>query len=81
MQERLFEELFPLLFVAGNSSSGSGKALRALACKAEQIHTTLRKHLRKEENQLLPLLLSNFSAAEQACQPRQCSCDQQAANP
>jgi hypothetical protein len=34
--------------------------------QVEEIHTTLRKHLRKEEEQLLPLLLSHFSAGEQA---------------
>lgn len=32
----------------------------------EEITTTLRKHLRKEEEQLLPLLLAHFSTAEQA---------------
>lgn len=32
----------------------------------EEIHTTLRKHLRKEEEQLLPLLLAHFSHGEQA---------------
>jgi zinc finger-like protein len=32
----------------------------------EEIHTTLRKHLAKEEAQLLPLLLKHFSCAEQA---------------
>lgn len=63
LQERLFEELSPLLVSA--AEQGTGEALRALACKVEQIHTTLRTHLRKEENQLLPLLRSNFSAAEQ----------------
>jgi zinc finger-like protein len=31
-----------------------------------EIHITLRKHLAKEETQLLPLLLQHFSAAEQA---------------
>jgi hypothetical protein len=35
-------------------------------CKVEEIHTTLRKHLAKEEAQLLPLLLAHFSHAEQA---------------
>jgi zinc finger-like protein len=32
----------------------------------EAIHTTLRKHLAKEEAQLLPLLLAHFSHPEQA---------------
>lgn len=39
---------------------------RTLICKVEEIHTTLRKHLAKEEEQLLPLLLQHFSFAEQA---------------
>lgn len=39
---------------------------RTLICKVEEIHTTLRKHLAKEEEQLLPLLLLHFSSAEQA---------------
>lgn len=34
--------------------------------QVEEIHTTLRKHLRKEEEQLLPLLVAHFSTAEQA---------------
>ena len=36
------------------------------APQVEEIHTTLRKHLRKEEEQLLPLLLAHFSHGEQA---------------
>ena len=36
------------------------------AQQVEEIHTTLRKHLRKEEEQLLPLLLRHFSHSEQA---------------
>lgn len=39
---------------------------RQLICKIEEINITLRKHLAKEEAQLLPLLLQNFSHAEQA---------------
>ena len=38
---------------------------RQLDCKVEEIHTTLRKHLAKEEGQLLPLLLEHFTHAEQ----------------
>ena len=34
-------------------------------CKVEEIHTTLRKHLAKEEEQLFPLLLQHFTHAEQ----------------
>ena len=47
-------------------AAGRGAAVRRLSCKAEEIHTTLRKHLAKEEEQLFPLLLAHFSAAEQA---------------
>lgn len=39
---------------------------RQLICKVEEINITLRKHLAKEEAQLLPLLLQHFSHAEQA---------------
>ena len=39
---------------------------RMLICKVEEIHTTLRKHLAKEEEQLLPLLVANFTHQEQA---------------
>ena len=68
LQERLFEELIPLISAAaGEQGADAGDALRALECKVEQIHTTLRKHLSKEEDQLLPLLLANFSTAEQVC--------------
>jgi zinc finger-like protein len=40
--------------------------LRELARKVEEVHTTLRKHLAKEEHQLLPLLLQHFAFTEQA---------------
>lgn len=39
--------------------------MQQLVCKVEEIHTTLRKHLAKEEEQLFPLLLRHFSHAEQ----------------
>lgn len=39
---------------------------RGLICKVEEIHRTLLKHLAKEEEQLLPLLLQHFTFAEQA---------------
>ncbi len=39
---------------------------RSMGLQVEEITTTLRKHLRKEEEQLLPLLLAHFSTAEQA---------------
>jgi hypothetical protein len=66
-QERLFEQLMQLLAAAlAGPAAGRGAAVRRLSCKAEEIHTTLRKHLAKEEEQLFPLLLAHFSAAEQA---------------
>ena len=46
-------------------AGGRSAAVRQLSCKAEEIHTTLRKHLAKEEEQLFPLLLAHFSFAEQ----------------
>ena len=39
---------------------------RQIVCKVEEVHTTLRKHLAKEEEQLFPLLLQHFTHAEQA---------------
>ena len=76
LQERLFEELIPLIPVAADKQGAdAGDALRALECKVEQIHTTLRKHLSKEEDQLLPLLLANFNTAEQVwSNPQRLSC-------
>ena len=41
-------------------------AMRQLMCKVQEIHTTLLKHLAKEEEQLFPLLLKHFSYSEQA---------------
>ncbi|KAK9840584.1 hypothetical protein WJX81_003072 [Elliptochloris bilobata] len=65
-EERLFEQLMQLLAsAAAGPVGGRGGALRQLSCKAEEIYTTLRKHLAKEEEQLFPLLLAHFSFAEQ----------------
>ena len=36
--------------------------------QVQEIHTTLHKHLAKEEEQLLPLLLQHFTHAEQVSQ-------------
>ena len=41
-------------------------AIRQLVCKVQEIHTTLLKHLAKEEEQLFPLLLKHFTYSEQA---------------
>lgn len=67
-EEHLFEQLFQLLSRALGEPEGREQlaTVRLLACKVEEIHTTLRKHLRKEEEQLLPLLLAHFSHGEQA---------------
>lgn len=47
-------------------TGGRGDAIREFACKAEEVHVTLRKHLRKEEEQLFPLVLQHFTFREQA---------------
>lgn len=67
VEERLFEQL-ALLLTEALAQEGVRQAatVQALACKVEEIHTTLRKHLAKEEEQLLPLLLRHFSHAQQA---------------
>ena len=44
-------------------------AIRQLVCKVQAIHTTLLKHLAKEEEQLFPLLLKHFTYSEQARHP------------
>ncbi|WIA20871.1 hypothetical protein OEZ85_005220 [Tetradesmus obliquus] len=66
-EEYLFEHLASLL-ASALAQDGAERAatVRKLICKIEEIHTTLRKHLAKEEAQLLPLLLQHFSHAEQA---------------
>jgi zinc finger-like protein len=67
-QERLFEQLLQLI---SSSMAAAGKqkraAIRQLVCKVQEIHTTLLKHLSKEEEQLFPLLLQHFTYAEQVC--------------
>lgn len=66
-EEQLFVQLSQLISKA-LQETGKEQAItiRLLACKVEEIHTTLRKHLAKEEEQLLPLLLRHFSFGEQA---------------
>ena len=67
-EERLFDELATLLAGALDAPAGAARegAVRAFLLKAEQIHTTVGKHLAKEEEQLLPLLLQHFSPRAQA---------------
>ena len=68
-EERLFDQLTVLLGAALRQDGKERYAtLRQLECKIEEVHTTLRKHLSKEEEQLLPLLLQHFSFAEQVGQ-------------
>ena len=43
-----------------------GCCSRELACKVEEVRTTIQKHLDKEEQQLFPLLLEHFTHTEQA---------------
>ena len=65
-EERLFEQLSALLSIAVRQDGRQRTAtLRQLECKIEEVHTTLRKHLAKEEEQLFPLLLKHFTFAEQ----------------
>ena len=73
LQERLFEQLSQLLNAAlGQAGPARSATVQQLVCKVEEIHTTLRKHLAKEEEQLFPLLLCHFSHAEQV-QTTSCS--------
>jgi zinc finger protein-like protein len=81
-EEALLGGLSPLLAAALACSSSSSSspadpasscdpaarraALRALSCQVEAVHTTLRKHLAKEQAMLLPMLRSHFTRQEQA---------------
>lgn len=66
-EERLFEQLVTLIATAlAASGAPRSEAVRELVCKVEEVHTMLRKHLCKEEEQLLPLLLHHFTVDEQA---------------
>jgi zinc finger protein-like protein len=67
-EEHLLGELSHLLTNAINQSLPESRTatLREFSRKAEAVHTTLAKHLGKEEEQLVPLLLSHFSHKEQA---------------
>ena len=51
---------------AGRGQAEAHAAIRQLVCKVQEIHTTLLKHLAKEEEQLFPLLLKHFTYSEQA---------------
>jgi zinc finger protein-like protein len=67
LQDFLFDSLQSLL-ASAIAAQGAERAglIHELVCKVDEVHVTLQKHLRKEEEQLFPLLLSNFSFHEQA---------------
>eukprot|EP00250_Pteridium_aquilinum_P020433 c24812_g1_i2 orf=124-4074(-) len=63
----LFDQMLELLNVALKEKSNvSIKLRRELVCRTEAIQTTLCKHMSKEEEQVLPLLIQHFSIREQA---------------
>ena len=67
VQERLLEQLSQVISAAMLAEGKQKRAaMRQLMCKVQEIHTTLLKHLAKEEEQLFPLLLKHFSYSEQA---------------
>ena len=72
-EELLLEGLSALLAQAGGDGDGDeqkiediGGFVHGLARKVEEVDTTLRKHLDKEEAQLLPLLRDEFTIQEQS---------------
>jgi len=67
-EEALLGGTAPLLAAALAAPRGAPRraAVRALSCQVEAVHTTLRKHLAKEQAQLLPLLRAHFTRGEQA---------------
>lgn len=66
-EEHLLEELTHLLALAiGQSGPMRSSTLKQFNRKAEAVHTTLAKHLSKEEKQLVPLLLAHFDHEEQS---------------
>ena len=68
VQDHLFDSLQSLLAAAISAASPAKEAecVHELACKVDEVHVTLQKHLRKEEEQLFPLVLAHFSLREQA---------------
>jgi iron-sulfur cluster repair protein YtfE (RIC family) len=67
LQDILLDSLQQLLDSAIDASAHERDALvHELRCKVEEVHVTLQKHLRKEEDQLFPLLLQHFNFSEQA---------------
>lgn len=67
MQDLLLDNLQHLLDTAISAEAAEKEAVvRELVCKVEEVHVTLQKHLRKEEEQLFPLVLQHFTFEEQA---------------
>jgi hypothetical protein len=66
-QDLLLDNLQLQLDAAIAAPAGSrADAIHEFTCKAEEVHVTLQKHLRKEEEQLFPLVLQHFTFQEQA---------------
>lgn len=67
MQDLLLDSLQQLIesAISADASERAG-LVHELRCKVEEVHVTLQKHLRKEEDQLFPLLLQHFTFSEQA---------------
>lgn len=65
-EEYLLEELSSILSREDLGKTPDGEMVHEVARKVEEVHTTLKKHLEKEEEQLLPLLQRHFSIKEQA---------------
>lgn len=67
MQDLLLDSLQHLIESAINADASERDGfVHELQCKVEEVHVTLQKHLRKEEDQLFPLLLQHFTFSEQA---------------
>ncbi|MCO5569786.1 hypothetical protein L7F22_023501 [Adiantum nelumboides] len=63
----MFNQVLELLNIAlKEKANTSTKLRRELICRTEAIQTTLCKHMSKEEEQVLPLLIQHFSIHEQA---------------
>ena len=72
-EEHLLEELSSILMtedvvesLKSETASDTFEVVHKLTRKVEEVHTTLKQHLEKEEEQLLPLLQQNFNMIEQA---------------
>lgn len=67
LQELLFDHLQTLIARAiAAPQQERASTIHEFVCKVEEVHVSLHKHLRKEEEQLFPLLLQHFAFEEQA---------------